>query len=186
MKKTICSISILALFALNNSLYAADDAVKGTVIVGGVPREVQYEVKRTNAALFPREDYLQKTGRIIEVNGPNRVLVETGGRTEEFQLIGLMDISPVFNPDLRKNLTEEIAKRYKRKNAKIYIPKAYQELGLEFNHAFLISEQALINSEILENGLGVIADAQNFYYPLKEFFTAKMHEAAEKKIGLWK
>lgn len=184
MEKYFLSLCILSGIIISTCF--SDDAMRGTVIVGGVPREVQYNVTKTNFALFPKEDYLQKTGNIVEVRGPNSVLVKTGNITEEFQLIGIMDISPVFNPDLRKNLTTELAKRYEKKKAKIYIPKNYLELDLEFNHAFLITNQSLINAEILENGLGVMAEDQDFYYPLKEFFATKMHEAADKKLGLWK
>ncbi len=158
---------------------------QGVIMVGGALRPTTYTVTSTHDTLFKRKNYHLKTGRISGVLGANTLRINTGLRHEEFSLIGLIDFSPEINAKLRKDLMDLLKQSYAQHQAMIYVPKNFKDLGLRHNHAFVVTGNKLINSEILKKGWGVLPPSQEFSPTLKLAFSKVMNQAIKENKGIW-
>jgi hypothetical protein len=175
----------LFLFLICLSISFCEKRISSPAYVGGQAQELVYTKTTQNEALFSSEKYRVKTADVIKAISPVSILVKIGNKTQKIELIGLMDISPVFNGELRQKLTKKINKLVQNKKVKLYFPKDFRSKKLQPNHAFAISTNALLNAIILQEGLGIIPSNQDFYYPVKAYFNQLMNTAEKNKKGLW-
>jgi hypothetical protein len=156
-----------------------------TVFVNGQARKATFIRSQSSESWFSRERFFTKTGRVIDILSPDTFLIETESRNEEIKLIGLLDISSLNNRLSKSSIKKQLEKRYLNKKVKIFKPKVYQEKGLEFNHAYIIQKEAIVNLEILSQGLGILHDGQEIIKPIKNAFVKAMEHAETKNKGLW-
>jgi hypothetical protein len=159
--------------------------IKSKAFVGGKPKVLHYQKSHSQETLFPREQYFQKSGRILDILSCNRLRVDTG-KIEEFVLIGLMDISEKFNPELRNTIINHMRSHYKGEHVLLYLPKDFQAQELEHNHAFAVSNDQLINAATLKDGMGIIPPSGKYSKILRSFLLKQMDSAVEGKLGIWK
>jgi hypothetical protein len=181
-------LSFKPLFCLILIVFASHSNQKqtqGVIMVGGALRPTTYTVTSTQKALFTRENYHLKAGKISQILGTNSLRIDTGIRSEEFSLIGLMDFSPETNGKLRRKIMKILEKSYAGRQAMIYVPRNYRKQGLRHNHAYIITQNQLINSEVLRKGWGILPPSQDFSPTLQLAFSKIMNEAMESRKGLW-
>ena len=182
-------VLIVLFCTINLSLYAKPLAldkpgqIESVIFVNGKARKANYSVSKTKKALFSRENYTQKTARLVEVVSPNVLRIENSGRQEEVQLIGLMDMSPKAHGKMRAEIQKKISRKLNNKSLKVYTPKnASKE---EYNHSYIMVGKILVNSELLREGLGVMTPDSSVDPLLLPQFEKFMNEAVEKQRGVW-
>lgn len=155
------------------------------VIVGGSLQKAQYNVVRSQRSWFDRENYSQKSGVVQNVVSPNTIHVQTANRLEEFQLIGLMDISHEFNASLRQQIVDSMEQRLIGRKVMLHQPRDYQRKNLHHNHVFLMQGSNFINSQLLKEGLGILTTNHKIDPFLKSHFQKMMETASREGLGLW-
>lgn len=175
---------ILFLISINISFCQANEFDQ-TIFVNGKARKATFTRSRSSESWFTRERFFTKSGTVREILSPDTFLIETNSRTEEIKLIGLLDVSSLNNHLSKSTIKQRLQKKYLNKKVKIYKPKSYHDKGLEFNHAYLIQREAIINLEILSHGLGILHDGQEIITPIKNAFVKAMEQAETKNKGLW-
>lgn len=177
--------SILFLFLSVSISFCQSNEFDQTIFVNGKARKATFTRSKSSESWFTRKRFYTKSGKIIDILSPDTFLIETGSRAEEIKLIGLLDVSSLNNRLSKSTIKKQLRKKYLNKNVKIYKPKAFQEKGLDFNHAYIIDSDSIVNLEILSNGLGILHDGQEIITPIKSAFVKAMEQAEHKNRGLW-
>lgn len=155
------------------------------VMVGGNVRKARYKISHTRQNLFDRKEYSSNSGKVIKVLGPNRFLVQTDSRTQEFVLIGLMDLSPGINGSLRTRLMQKISRIYLGKELRFYTPKDFKDQGLSYNHAYVLQGEKMVNNHLLKEGLGIVPANLKIKPLFKEHFHKLTEKAASEGQGIF-
>ncbi|MCJ8344297.1 hypothetical protein MJH12_02065 [bacterium] len=177
---------LFLLFLTFSSSFSQVNEFTNVVFVNGKARPATFHVSRSSESWFTRERFFTKTGKIVEILSPDTFLIQTDSRLEEVRLIGLLDISAIDQPQLNEIIKKQLRRKYLNKKVKIFKPKVFEEKGLEFNHAYLIKKEAILNLEILQQGLGIVHDGQEIYRPIRSAFIKAMEDAEKRNKGLWR
>ncbi|PCJ20415.1 MAG: hypothetical protein COB02_05110 [Candidatus Cloacimonadota bacterium] len=178
-------IKIFIFLIITSLSFTQNNQFNQTIFVNGKARKATFKVSRSSESFFNRENFFIKKGKIIEIISPDTFLIQNSSRLEEIKLIGLLDISTLQQKNLSKSIKNKITRKYLNNKVTIYKPKNYKDKGLDFNHAYLIKKDIIINLDILKQGLGIIHDGQEIFKPLKQIFVQSMEQAEKKKRGLW-
>ena len=173
-------------FLFLQSPFAEETQVEGVVFVGGEARSALYTVKSQTKSLFSRDKFSARTGNVVGVPAANVLRVQTPNRTEELVLIGLIDVSPTMNPNLRKSLISSMTKKFLNQRVQIYSPKDFKNHGLFPGHGFAIINDRLVQAELLEQGLGITSHSRDYEPELLREFQKLMLDATENHRGIWK
>ncbi|MCO4783496.1 MAG: hypothetical protein KC646_14310 [Candidatus Cloacimonetes bacterium] len=177
--------SIIFLLISINIAFSEANEFDQTIFVNGQARKATFTRSKSSESWFSRDRFFTKSGQVIDILSPDTFLIQTESRQEEIKLIGLLDISSLNDHLSKSSIKKQLKKKYLNRKVRIYKPKAYVDKGLDFNHAYIIQKEAIVNLEILSQGLGILHDGQEIITPIKNAFVKAMEQAETKNKGLW-